>query len=156
MAEAQKGEDVISIRGSTFTCDVTFVVEECCNCGIQFAITSDFKRRMQNSHAWFYCPVGHSQRYTAETDAEKARRERDIAKQQLARAEDEKREAVAAAEARARAAEAKTKRVTKRAHAGLCQCCNRTFSNVVQHMADMHPEIAVLKIPKTKKPKKAA
>jgi hypothetical protein len=26
----------------------------------------------------------------------------------------------------------------------------------IDHMADMHPEIAVLKIPKTKKPKKAA
>lgn len=41
-----------------------------------------------------------------------------------------------------------------------CAACREPFSDGarvdIDHMADMHPEIAVLKIPKTKKPKKVS
>lgn len=74
------------------------------------------------------------------------RRERDIAKQQLARAEDEKREAIARAERatkKADKAEAARKRVVKRAAVGVCPCCTRTVHQLARHMKTKHPEFVV-------------
>ncbi len=69
------------------------------------------------------------------------RRERDQARQQIARAED------AAAEARAamEKAERKTKRLMRRVSAGVCPCCNRTFSDLARHMKTKHENVVSLK-----------
>lgn len=64
------------------------------------------------------------------------RRERDLAKQQLARAEDEKR----AAERKAEKALKETKRLKKRAAVGVCPCCSRTVGQLARHMKTKHPE----------------
>ena len=64
------------------------------------------------------------------------RRERDIAKQQLARAEDERR----AAERKAEKALKETKRLKKRAAAGTCPCCSRTVIQMARHMKTKHPD----------------
>lgn len=118
--------------------NVPEVVITCCNdtCGISFAVPQWWHKGKRETHAWFYCPNGHQQHYTQESDEEKMRRERDIARQQLARVEQEK----VAALARAQKAERSEKRLKKRSAAGTCPCCQRTFSNMTTHMRKQHPE----------------
>ncbi len=110
----------------------------CCesDCGISFAVPEWWYRGKSNNHSWFYCPNGHRQHFAAESKLDIARRERDIAKQQIARAEQE------AADANRRAArlEKEQKQLKKRAAAGTCPCCQRTFSNMATHMKRQHPE----------------
>jgi hypothetical protein len=55
-----------------------FVEETCVNCGMPFAITRDFYNALRNCHNVFYCPRGHPQHYTSESDVEKERRMRKV------------------------------------------------------------------------------
>lgn len=124
---------------------VTSEVLTCCHddCGISFAVPSWWVKGKRDTHAWFYCPNGHQQHFSAESTEEKLRRERDRLKQDIARAEDE------AAQAR-KQAELLTKqkrRLEKRAAAGTCPCCQRTFSNMSRHMKTKHPDFAAEVVP---------
>lgn len=109
----------------------------CCNdqCGISFQVPGWWVKGKRETHSRFYCPNGHGQSFTAESEVEKLRRERDNAKQQIARAEQEASEAYAAAAK----AERESKRLKKRAAAGTCPCCQRSFSNMNTHMRKQHP-----------------
>lgn len=127
------------------TMSITDVVITCCNteCGISFAVPEWWNRGKRETHTKFFCPNGHGQSYPQESDTEKLRRERDRLQQQMARVEDEKRLAIKemeAAERKAVRAEAETKRMKKRAAAGTCPCCQRSFSNMSQHMRKQHPK----------------
>lgn len=113
----------------------------CGKCGIEFAVPDHFYREQlkDGPNGGWYCPNGHS-RVFGESEGDKLRRERDRLKQEAARLEDEKREAIA----RAERAEKTTKRLQKRASAGVCPCCNRTFQNMARHMKTKHPNIVPL------------
>lgn len=110
----------------------------CCNtdCGISFAVPAWWYRGKLENHSWWYCPNGHHQHFPAETALEKAWRERDIAKQQVARAEQE----AATATRRAEKAEREQRLAKKRTAAGTCPCCQRTFANMATHMKREHPQ----------------
>jgi hypothetical protein len=85
----------------------------------------------------FYCSYGHKQFYLeGESEETKLRRERDRLKQQTARLEEE----ASLALVRAEKAERATKLLKKRASAGTCPCCQRTFSNMAEHMKHQHPQ----------------
>jgi hypothetical protein len=104
---------------STVSITTTFTIEACCTCGVQFGITDEHVRELRRSHAWFYCPNGHQQHYTAKSDAELRR-------------EAERRAASALEEAR--------RRLAKRTAAGVCPCCNRSFVQLARHMESQHPD----------------
>lgn len=117
-----------------------FAFATCPTCGAEHMISQTLfktaqKHRGPNGHS-VYCPNGHCWHYLGESEADKMRRERDVLKQQMARVEDEKREA----EQRAAKAEAATRRLKKRAAAGTCPCCKRTVGALARHMATRHPE----------------
>lgn len=118
----------------------------CCHgdCGISFQVPDWWANGKRETHNSFYCPNGHRQHFNSETDAEIFRRERDIAKQQLARAEQDTAEARAAA----RKAELKVKKIKKRAAAGTCPCCQRTFQNMAIHMRKQHPSFVAGQVTK--------
>jgi hypothetical protein len=127
--------------GVQFVENVWLETEQCCNCGIVFAMTADFKKRRLNDKGWFYCPAGHRQRYIGPTEAQKLREELERKQQMLA-----------AAEARANTAEMERQQVTKahrrmreRVMNGVCPCCNRTFQNLMQHMRSEHPDFSEIK-----------
>lgn len=129
----------------SFTLDTQFVTETCCykGCGVMWAFTEGYYREVRRSHANWYCPNGHSQHYTADSDAEKLRKAeaREVAlKDQLSAAiRDAERVRVALLRDRQRFAN------------GVCPCCNRSFENVRRHMATKHPDydIAAVKTPMT-------
>ncbi len=113
----------------------TFVTVECGKCGCRFGLPEKFQKDKLESKDTFYCPNGHPRAY-CESTADKLRRERDRLTQQLAERDDR----IAAEQARADKAERATKRLQKRTAAGTCPCCQRTFSNMTEHMKHQHPQ----------------
>lgn len=115
---------------------VEFVTEHCCNCGMAFAMTSDFQRRRRDDKKPFYCPSGHGQHYPGKTEAEKLREELERkgqmldAYQQRAAKVERQRDDVAKA----------NKRMRDRIKNGVCPCCDRTFQNLLRHMQTEHAD----------------
>lgn len=114
----------------------TYEIEHCCTCGMAFAMTRDFKQRRINDHDWFYCPAGHSQHYTAKTEAQKQLERAERLERTLAN-RDESLRAERAAHAVTKGKLTKTK---NRIANGVCPCCSRTFANLGRHMSSQHPD----------------
>lgn len=134
-------------RGETLTVGVVLVTEECCACGVLFAFPSELQDQLRRKPGpagkQFYCPNGHPQHYLGKSMEQKLRE----AEQARANAEEEAR----IAWAEAQQAKAEIKRQAKRASAGVCTCCHRTFQNVARHMATQHPDaVAATKTPAPK------
>jgi hypothetical protein len=120
-----------------------FIGVQCCNCGIHFGLESSHHALLKRDGEWFHCPNGHKQRYSGNTEKEQLRRERDQLRQRLAQVDDRNRElrdARDAAERRVAAAKGQITKLKKRASAGTCPCCNRTFQQLAAHMKQKHPD----------------
>ena len=101
---------------------------ECIVCGVVFAFTDYFYNERKKDHINFYCPNGHSQHYTQESEAEKNAR--------LLREEQRRHQRTLI---RANEAEREVKRLCYRAKNGVCPCCKRTFRQLAAHMKKKHP-----------------
>lgn len=121
---------------------------QCVSCYVHFGMPAGMiAKRREDGHA-FYCPNGHQMSFT-ESDLVKMRRERDRLKQDAARLEQQNAEARQRlqrawedldVEAKARKkAETEVKRQKKRAAAGVCPCCSRSFVDLARHMSSKHP-----------------
>lgn len=121
---------------ATFVEGQELSTEVCCNCGMLFAMPSDYQRRRRNDHESFFCPSGHRQHYTGKTEAQKLRdqieRERQMREAAEARARTEKERLTQVARAHSR--------MRKRVANGVCPCCNRSFGNLREHMRTQHPD----------------
>lgn len=123
-----------------------FAEVPCSMCAITFYVPQGFDDARRRDGRALFCPNGHRLSY-GETEADKLRRERDRLKQDAARLEEEARlgwDAANAQLARAKKAEAEARRVTKRATAALCPCCNRSFSQLARHMKAKHPDVVAM------------
>lgn len=106
----------------------------CHNCGMEFAAPEYWVEKRREDHKAFYCPNGHGAVFSGETATQKiARLEREKANAELS-----KRLAEQLLEAEKKKNQLELKRREKRAHAGVCQECHRTFSNVARHMQSKH------------------
>ena len=108
---------------------VQLFVTDCARCGIVFAMTTELERRRREDHGDFYCPNGHVMIFNYETEAEKYKRLYDAASSDLARTE-----------AQRRAYKGETTKLRKRAQAGMCAFCRRTFKDYARHMETEHGE----------------
>lgn len=106
-----------------------FVVETCCNCGMQFAMTHDFKRRRLNDHKDFHCPAGHPQHYVGQSETQRLQGEVQRLNGQVQEARRE-RDSIAKAH----------RKMRTRVMNGVCPCCNRSFDNLRRHMESQHPD----------------
>lgn len=113
----------------------TMTVETCCNCGMDFAMSDEFRERMLSSGKWFYCPAGHSQHYT---DTTVMRLKRRVAT--LDQEADELREKVREQKKKTASAKGQTTRAKNRAKRGVCLYCHRTVKQMKKHVEDKHPE----------------
>lgn len=135
----------------TLTYTETLVVLECCNCGAPFGISEWLNRQRRDDGGWLYCPNGHRQCYTvtteqrlkdAEVKAKKAQVELDrhrILLDQATADADYQRRQREIAERSLYATRGVVTRLKKRTAAGVCPCCNRTFSQLARHMKTQHP-----------------
>lgn len=132
----------MSTRGATLDIKLQFIVEECCSCGMAFAMTNEFEQRRLNDHQWFYCPAGHQQYYSGKSDADKLRDKLKQAEARHAALRAETDQAWAAANEQlnvVKEKEREIKRITKRANAGECLQCKRHFVDVEAHVKRKHP-----------------
>ena len=123
--------------------DERHVVTQCGSCGVWYTVPEIVYDCHKREGGYHCCPNGHSRGWEKGSNAierENIRRERDQLKQDAARLNDE----LAAERKRAEEAERKIVRVHKRAAAGVCPCCNRTFLNVQRHMKSKHPNVVPL------------
>lgn len=115
---------------------VNIEVETCASCGVPFGISEQQRSNLRRTKATFYCPSGHGQNYVGKTEADKLREQLVATENSLKLA----REGRDSAERRESAAKGQITKLKKRAHAGTCIHCNRTFQNVARHMATKHAE----------------
>jgi hypothetical protein len=114
-----------------------FVGSNCISCGIRYFVPKALYESHLQAGGYHSCPNGHMQGWSkGQSEIEKLRRERDLLKQQTAQLSDDVRQN---REGWNKAAKEVT-RLKKRAKAGTCPCCNRTFSNMSRHMQTQHPE----------------
>lgn len=122
------------------------VVTQCGSCAVWHTVPELVWDTQVREGGYHTCPNGHSRGWKTGTEKEeqdRIRRERDRLKQDQARLEDEKRlanERASREAERASKAERKIKTMKKRASAGTCPCCKRTFANMAEHMKHQHPE----------------
>jgi hypothetical protein len=112
------------------------IQEDCISCGIEFAIPEWLYDRLREKGDTFYCPQGHSMSYTKPTV--QVLRDKLRAKEAELSAERDQR---AAAEREVQELKAKAQRAAKRAAAGVCPCCHRTFQQLARHVKAKHPEM---------------
>lgn len=128
---------------STFTIDTvtTMTYEVCASCGITFAAPAHFIQKRREDGETFYCPNGHSLGF-GKGENDRLKKQLESAQREVQRAythathQRDQREAAERSNAALRGVVTRTK---KRAAAGVCQCCSRTFQDVARHMASQHP-----------------
>ena len=123
-----------------YTGTVTLETITCYLCAMVFAVPAEWKQFRRNDHASFYCPNGHGQSYLARSEAERLKIDLEREQRQTATF----RERAIGAERAKDKAEKSIDRLKKRAAAGVCPCCNRTFAQLTEHMKSKHPQFRQL------------
>lgn len=123
---------------------------ECCHCGEpMWATRTTVDTYLRNSQG-FYCIHGHKQHYPqGKSEAEKLREQLDAQRRRAERAEQNvayERDRATRERNRANGYKGHATRMTKRAKAGVCPCCNRTFAQLARHMATQHPEFTPIEV----------
>ena len=109
------------------------VTEECCRCGIVFAMPVEFKEQRLGDKASFYCPGGHGQHYTT-NEADRLRQQLENERRALSTTQD-----LLNGERRSHAAtKGQLTKTLNRIHEGVCPECNRTFKQLSRHMRSRH------------------
>jgi hypothetical protein len=111
-----------------------------CTCGVLFAAPEKLLDTRRHNGESFFCPNGHSLSF----NGDRARLERSLeqARQRAGRLASNLEQTEASLRAqRGAATRARNERdrVRKRAAAGVCPCCNRTFKALARHMKGQHP-----------------
>lgn len=121
-------------RGYTITEVRELITENCCHCGVLFAMDADLREQRLGDKGWFYCPNGHSQQYLGKTWQTQIKE----AERRAASAEDDARVATLERDEARREA----RRLKRRAAGGACPHCNRNFVQLARHIHNKHPEQA--------------
>lgn len=112
---------------TTWSLEAEIIV--CCNCGIPFAVPKSYKSTLRKTHEWFYCPNGHQQHYSQETEAEKLAR-------QLRQKENELAQKITANIQ----LESQLTKIKKSVGQGKCPCCGKTYKHLQNHIKNKHPK----------------
>lgn len=116
---------------------------ECASCGVNYAFPQVLYDTAYREGGYWSCPNGHRRGWDkahGDREENKVRQERDRLKQEAARLE----EAVASRDRELDAERRKAAKMAKRASAGTCPCCTRTFANMGRHMRQKHPDYNVV------------
>lgn len=109
-----------------------------CWCGIPLAVPESLWDEAHRIKKSIYCPVGHTFIFTDRMETELAE-----TKSRLRRAQEREqatRDLLQAEENSHRSTRGHVTRLKKRAAAGVCPCCTRSFQDLARHMAGQHPD----------------
>lgn len=118
---------------TTVTYSDTLVADSCW-CGVWFAVPSVLHRAFVEDGKTLYCPLGHavvvkvSDVAALRKDLERAKARETAVRDQL----------VASTRSNA-ALRGEATKARKRAAAGVCPCCHRSFVQMARHIASKHP-----------------
>lgn len=133
-----------------FAGETTLVVMTCPSCGVTYAIPERLdeaarkhNRATQPNNYWSWCcPFGHELSYSGKNEEQRLRDTLDAERRRSGRLAAERDQATASARAHkgaATRARNERDRIAKRAKAGVCPCCNRSFKQLRRHMQSQHP-----------------
>lgn len=131
---------------TTLTIGVELELMTCVHggCGIQWAAPSGWVSARRNDHQSMFCPNGHSQSFTAKTDAEKFREQLADSERKLKWQTDRSKrlanDNMTLAKSRS-ALRGVVTRLKNKAAAGICQWCDHEFPDVAAHVAEAHPGV---------------
>lgn len=125
----------MSARLLEISTTVKLVTEECCACGIVFAMPQQANERLRTKGGTFYCPNGHSQVYT-EPDIEVLKRKLRASENRASNLEYQLNGALDDLATKKK----ELRSVKKRVNAGTCIHCRRHFVNLERHMKTKHAE----------------
>ena len=138
----------------TITETLVFETTTCCVCGISFAVPSTrIKHCREHPGETLFCPNGHSlvwYKNVLEQEIEKLKRERDDAERSrmnLHQRLTEKEYEIKKLATNNKRLTTNIKKQTRRIAAGVCPCCNRTVSQLAEHIKTKHPEYSEHKTP---------
>lgn len=113
---------------------------ECCRCGVTFGMPISLLKTFRNdSSKYFYCPNGHSQHFS-ETEVQRLQEELNRVKANSQREIEWQKGQRIVAEKQLVAKKGQITKLKNRISKGVCPCCNRSFSNLHQHMTTQHPD----------------
>mgnify|MGYP001600519514 FL=1 len=112
------------------------IVEAGC-CGSLIAMTRTQYEFLQRTHTPFYCINGHSLSYPVYKELEETKKKLAVAQEEVNRLATLRVQADQAL----KASEQERRRILRRASAGVCQKCHRTFANVQRHILTKHAEV---------------
>lgn len=127
----------------TYITTKTMVHIECGGCGQLFAMTEAFHARKKEDHDNWYCPNGCIRHYPQDNEEEKLRKRLALAQEEVNREQwkvQEIRQDRDTARKQRNALRGHLGRAKRRAAAGTCPCCKRTFQALTTHMLKQHPE----------------
>jgi hypothetical protein len=131
----------------TYTETHVMVTTTCASCGIVFGVPEAWDKRRRADGKGFTCPNGHSLTY-GETDEDRLKKELEASERKAEQAEARQRhlqDQYDASERSKAALRGELTKTKKRAAAGVCPGCNRSFVQLQRHMSTKHPELAQLK-----------
>lgn len=114
----------------------------CCTCGVPFAMPQQLRQHFKKSQDYFHCPNGHPQHYSKSTETELKEKIQRL-ESSISRKDDtinSKNQTISRIERQKSAIKGQVTRIKNRVKNGVCPCCNRTFSNLANHMKNQHPE----------------
>lgn len=129
--------------GETFAGHTQLEVRACPTCGVTYAVPERLLEVRREKGGNWYCPNGHSLHFVGEPEADKLRRQLEVARDREARERARRDQAEASARAqKAAATRARNERdrARRRVAAGVCPCCTRTFKQLGRHMKSQHPD----------------
>lgn len=122
----------------------------CASCGVLFALPEEMNDQRRRDGEAFHCPSGHRNVYNPNDETARLKRQLAQTQTDLERQEAEVRRVRESRDLANKRAEFERQRANgfkgamrktkKRVGAGVCLCCNRTFSALARHMAAKHPE----------------
>jgi hypothetical protein len=124
----------MTVKTETIFTETTSI--ECCRCGLIFWVSTTHYKKLRRNHKSFYCPAGHRQYFSGESDNEALKRQLKAANQR----EETYRYDLRYERGRVRAQKAAKTKIKNRIAKGVCPCCNRTFENLAKHMTSKHPK----------------
>ena len=115
------------------------VEHQCGTCGVWFAMPRVIYETAYQEGGFWSCPNGHKRGWEkgqTPNRFDELRQERDRLKQRMAQKDDE----IDGLQKSVSAHKGQITKLRKRAAAGVCPCCNRSFANLARHMKTKHPD----------------